>query len=1063
MNRKQRRAAAAVARQGADTPMMQADQNYVLAYRHHELGDLESAKAHYLRALAVMPDHAGCLMGLGLIALNHKMLDEAEEFLEKAVEQEPEEPGILANLAAAKLELEKYEECKQISERALAKNPNNYQALTNLSFALRHLGDAAAAIEPARRAVDMDPKQATGLVALGTALMKWEERTDSDVAEALQLLKSSYAINPSLVAACGGAALPELMLRNGQWAEVIELLTKGDHFDDDDPDKHRILGYAYDARQDYSKAVPAAERYCELDPENAHAFAALGATLMRAGRNEEAVSKLEKALELDPNLHVAKLDLCQAKQMLCEWDGLLELQSEVVEMMKEHGNFSGPFQLISMPNPAGSAANQLMCAKISQKAFLVQARRTKDGIRTKHPREKLNRKLRIGYLSNDYRQHATASLIAELIERHDRDQFEIVAYCYTLDDESVFRNRLKRSFHKFRYIRDMSDAEAAKLIEEDEIDILVDLKGYTQGSRTTILTYRPAPIQVNYLGYPGTLGLDCVDYIIGDEFLTPMDSQEFYSERIVQLPDCYQPNDRKRPLDPRLTRREDYGLPRNAFVFCSFNNINKLTREVFQVWMRLLQQVPESVFWIFTGSRTVMENLRREARACGVDADRLVFAERQALPQHIARMKLADLFLDSFPCTAHTTASEAMWAGLPLLTCAGETFSSRVAGSILTAAGLPELVTNSLEEYEAKALALARDPAALEELRERAKNCTSSPLFDTLSYTRNLEKAYLGMAAIYNDGREPEGITVRALDDSIHPDAQFTTSQENAMSAALLEKAKIAEVADAEQAPKHERVKFDICPLCYSDDVMPMGRADCSRHTLYKPQLPDMINWRMCKSCNHVHADGFFDAEAYSVIYPRTPPKELAGYDIERQRLNAAAIVNQVGRFVPAGNWLDVGFGDGSVLLAAQEFGYGTVGLDIRGDNVEAMKEFGIEAYELCLEQFNPAVQFDVISMINVLQHVPFPGSAVEHAARVIKPKGIFHLVLPNMATSVWEAMDKQKNNPFWADMEIYHHFTRDRLYKLLAQHGFGPVAYNISERFRCTMEVTAIKIPDGA
>lgn len=1063
MNRKQRRAAAAMARQGADTPMVEAEKNYHLAFRHHELGDLESAKAHYLRALATMPDHAGCLMGLGLVALNHKTLDEAEDLLQRAADLEPSEPGILANLSAAKLELKKYEECRTICERALTFDANNYQALTNLSFALRHLGQPKEAIEPARRAVELAPKQSTGLIALGTALMKLKERTDADIEEALRHLKTAHDIDPQRVASTGGAlALPELMLRNGQYSEVISLLNSSEAYSKDDPDVHRILAYAYDIRQDYAEAIESGEKYCELDPDNAKAHGALGSTLMRAGRSERAVSFLTKALELDPDFHVAKLDLCQAKQLLCDWDGLLELQDDVVSMMKEHGNFSGPFQLISMPNPAGSAANQLLCAKISQKAFLIQAGRSKESLRTKHPRSKLNRKLRIGYLSNDYRQHATASLIAELIEQHDRENFEIIAYCYSIDADSVFRNRLKKSFHKFRYIRHMSQAEAAKLIEEDEIDILVDLKGYTQGSRTMILSYRPAPIQVNYLGYPGTLGLDFVDYIIGDEFLTPMESQEYYSEKIVQLPDCYQPNDRRRPLDPRLTRREDYGLPKDGFVFCSFNNVNKLTRDVFQIWMRLLQKVPNSVLWMLTPSDSVSDNLRKEAQACGVDIDRLIFASRQPLPQHIARMKLADLFLDSFPCTAHTTASESLWAGLPLLTCAGETFASRVAGSILNAAGLPELVTHNLEDYEAKALALANDADALSALRKKTKACSSSPLFDTTTYTRNLEKAYLAMAEIYNAGQPAEGISVRSLDDSIHPGAKSPTLQETAMSTALLEREQVANDVTV-RLPKLERVKFDVCPLCYSQEVAPVGRAECTGHALYKPQLPDMISWRMCKSCKHVHTDGFFDADAYNLIYPRTPPKELAGYDIERQRLSAAKTVSQICKFVPAGSWLDVGFGDGSLLLAAQEFGFGTTGLDIRGDNVAAMNELGVEAHELCIEQFNPARPFDVITMVNLLQHVPFPGSAIAHAARMIKPKGILYMVLPNMATAVWEAMDKQKDNPFWADMEIYHHFTRDRLYKLLAQNGFGPVQYDVSDRFRSTMEVTAVKIPEGA
>ncbi len=255
------------------------------------------------------------------------------------------------------------------------------------------------------------------------------------------------------------------------------------------------------------------------------------------------------------------------------------------------------------------------------------------------------------------------------------------------------------------------------------------------------------------------------------------------------------------------------------------------------------------------------------------------------------------------------------------------------------------------------------------------------------------------------------------------------------------------------------RVDYDFCPLCYGNDISSLGQSSCAEHSLYKPQLPSAIQWQLCRSCQHVHASGFFGEDGLEVLYPQTPLKERAGYDIERQRLEAAKIVHRVARVAKHGVWLDVGFGDGAVLFAADEWGYQAVGLDVRADNVKSMETFGIEAHELCIELHEPDEQCAVVSMNNLLQHVPFPGSAVEHAARLLRPNGVFFVTLPNMDTAVWRVMDKERKNAYWTDLEIYHHFTRRRLYQLLLQHGLTPVDYNVSTRHKASMEVMAIKI----
>ena len=1054
MNRKQRRAAVAgKGRGGSDA----AHTEYVAGHGLHARGDLVGAKSHYMRALALDPDNSGSLLGMGLIAFGQKMLEEAEDFLRRASEVEPADPTIQSNFAAVLVERSKYAEAVQCCERALAADAGNYEALCNLSFAQRRTWKFAEAIASARKAVALKPELANAYVALGTSLVERPDKSSDDMDEALAHLLKAQAIDSSLTDKVE-LGIATVMLNRGDAKGVMEMLANRDSSEFSGTDYHRLKTTAYLAMQDYTNAVYAAQQYCAAEPELGNAQALLSVAMVNLKQYDAALQSARRALELDPELHTLKLDICQIRQLLADWDGLAEAQREVVDFMLETESISGPFHLISIPEPSGSAANQLHCAKIFQRRITSSNSNAKPLSKGK----RLNDRLRIGYLSNDYRDHATASLMSELIERHDRSHFEIYAYCYSADDESSFRRRLQDAFDKFIDVNPLTLEETAKAIRRDDIDILIDLKGFTQGSRGSLLIHQPAPIQVNYLGYPGTLAAEYVDYIIGDEFLTPLDSQQFYTEKIVQLPNCYQPNDTQRAVDDYLIRREDFGLPPTGFVFCSFNNVNKLTKEVFQIWMRLLNQVPGSVLWLLTVYDSVKINLRKEAAACGIDPSRIIFAPIVGIPAHIARMGLADLFLDSYPCTAHTTASESLWAGLPLLTCAGETFASRVAGSILIAGGLPEFVVTNLRDYEDTALKLAQNPDLLKPYRKKLERVSQTPLFDIATYTQDLERAYIQMATLYTNGREPEAFAVRDL--PAHPSLTKPTLAAEMPKMNIQElQSTVRAVASAQPTYIDARIKYEFCPLCYGQNTSSLGASDIERHPLYKAQLPPTMPWCLCKDCRHVFTEGFFNEEAYALLYPKTPANELAGYDAERQRLANSKIVHRVAQLAPHGIWLDVGFGNGSLLFTASEFGYHSVGLDIRADNVGAMKEFGIEAHELCIEQYKPNRPCTVVSMVNVLQHLPFPGSAIEHASQLLASNGVLYLVMPNMDTALWRLMDKQQKNPFWTDLETYHHFTRQRLYDLLAQHGLVPVEYSVSERYRSSMEVLAVKVPPKA
>jgi predicted O-linked N-acetylglucosamine transferase (SPINDLY family) len=409
--------------------------------------------------------------------------------------------------------------------------------------------------------------------------------------------------------------------------------------------------------------------------------------------------------------------------------------------------------MLTLPS---SSADQLRCAELFVgDQYPVSANALWRGVRYAHD------SIRIAYLSADFHQHATARLMAGLFELHDRSSFETTALSFGPADDSDMRRRLQRSFDRFVDVRMKTDQEIAELVRKLEIDIAIDLKGFTQDGRTNIFAQRAAPIQVSYLGYPGTMGAEYIDYIIADRVVIPHEHRRAYAEKVVYLPESYQANDAKRRIAERPPTRMEAHLPEKGIVFCSFNGNYKITPDVFDVWMRLLREVEGSVLWLIEASATAVDNLRREAGKRGISVERLVFAPKTDLESHLARHSLADLFLDTLPYNAHTTASDALWAGLPVLTCLGSTFPSRVAASLLHAVELPELITRSLEEYEALALKLARDPMLLSSLKAKlANNRVICPLFDTDRFARHIEAAYRMMWELWQRGESPRSFSV---------------------------------------------------------------------------------------------------------------------------------------------------------------------------------------------------------------------------------------------------------------------------------------------------------------
>lgn len=547
----------------------------------------------------------------------------------------------------------------------------------------------------------------------------------------------------------------------GQQDEAVEAYKKSLKYDPASFESCTNLGGMLYMLHQSEKSLAMLERAIEINPGFADAHHNMGCTLSGVGRLEEAIQSHRKALACQPDFLLTKFELCGLRQIACDWPGLEMESTDCLQAIYERSIKVAPFRVLPL---TGDPQIQLRHNRLhagDQKA--AKALTYHDYPLLDADRD--DRKVRIGYLSSDFHEHAVCMLISELLECHDRDRFEIFGFCYGKDDGSETRARAISAFDKFIPIVTMSDYQSARCIRDEGIDILVDLKGFTGDARSSILAHRSAPIQVNFLGYPSTMGADYMDYIIGDAQVTPMCHQPNYDEAIVQLPQCYMPNDTKRKIAERTPTRKELGLPEEGFVFCSFNNSYKITSELFSIWMGLLKQVEGSVLWLYEANKLCKANLQREALACGIDPVRLVFAPKlPKLEDHLARYRVADLFLDSVPYNAHTTANDALWAGLPVLTCVGEAFAGRVASSLLHAIEMPELAVDTLEEYEAMALKLAKDAPLLGKLRSRLNaNRLSAPLFDIKTYTRNIETAYLQMVKTYREGLSPSSFAVDDL------------------------------------------------------------------------------------------------------------------------------------------------------------------------------------------------------------------------------------------------------------------------------------------------------------
>jgi predicted O-linked N-acetylglucosamine transferase (SPINDLY family) len=722
-----------------------ADQLLQQALAAHRRGAIAEAAPLYRRVLEIAPTNNVACTNLAAIATAAGDFNEAEAMFRRAVELKPDAAEAHYNLGFILQEQGKLDAAIEVYRRALELRPDMPQACTNLGVALQHQGKLDEAVAAFRQAIAGNPKHADAYFNLGVVL-----RLQNHVDEAAAAYRRVIVLDPSHAAARNNLAL--ILSEAGELSAADVLQRQAVGLWPDYAEGHNNLGALLLDQGRPQEALDALRAAVKLKPDYPEAYLNLGNALRELGSLAEAIEAYRRAMELRPTYAEALAQLVYHRARACDWTDAGAAEPTLLSAVRQNAARIPPFMLIPT---AASGADQLLCARKWVEHFAVPEQQV-----FQHHAAPQAGRLRIGYLSSDFYNHATAYLIAELIERHDRDRFDIHGYSYGPDSGGSMRARLISAFDRFTDIDALSHRTAAARIRADDIDILVDLKGHTHRARPKILAFRPAPVQVNYLGFPGTMGAPFIDYIVADDFIVPRDRQTIYAEKLAYLPDCYQPNDTRREI-AAAPGRTACGLPAQGFVFCAFNNSFKITPAFFAIWMRLLQQVPGSVLWLLESNALVRRNLSAAAAAVGVDPDRLVFAPILPHGQHLARHRHADLFLDTLPCNAHTTASDALWASLPVLTCAGETFAGRVAGSVVRAAGLSELVASSPRDYEALALALARGPARLADVRSRLGAGRSNlRLFDMAKRTRDLEALYARMAEIWRSGRPATPITL---------------------------------------------------------------------------------------------------------------------------------------------------------------------------------------------------------------------------------------------------------------------------------------------------------------
>jgi len=697
------------------------------------------------KALSIKPNNANAYNNMGIALQDQGKLEEAVEAYNRALAIKPDHAEAHNNKGIAFQGQNKLEEAIEAYNQALAVNPDYAEALYNIGIALQEQNKPKEAIEAYNKALEIKPDYAKAHYNIGTTF-----QDQGKLEEAIEAYVNALAIKPDYAKAYNN--MGTAFQKQNKLEEAIEAYSQALAVKPDYAETYVNIGIALQKQNKLEEAIEAYVNALAIKPDYSEAYSHMGTAFQEQNKLEEAIKAYSQALAIKPDYESVRAINLHQHAHICNWDSIAKDVNLIPELGTSEKHVS-PFALLPLED---APDRHLIRSKIYAKAKYPEKILPLRGRPSKKPK-----RIRIGYFSTDFKEHPVAYLISKVLEQHNRDQFEVFGYSVHGSSSCAMRQRLERSFDSFTDAQLMNDKEITLKARQDEIDIAIDLNGYTENARTGIFAYRAAPIQINYLGYPGTLGADFMDYIVADRFLIPSKNQKHFNEKPLYLPNTYMPTDDSRVLSQKHMDRSDMGLPDGAFVFCCFNNNYKISPNEFDIWMRLLTKVENSVLWLRKSNQYSNINMKNEAQKRKVDPSRLVFAEKVPMDEHLARQRFADLFVDTFAFNAHTTMSEALWAGLPVVTKVGLGFAARVAGSLLNAVGLPELVTETDQDYEELILELATSPIKLAAIKEKlAANRLTQPLFNTDLYTKHLENGYQQAYESYYKGNLPQTIIV---------------------------------------------------------------------------------------------------------------------------------------------------------------------------------------------------------------------------------------------------------------------------------------------------------------
>ncbi len=713
----------------------------------HQQGHLIKAEGIYKRILQLQPNYFEVLHHLGTLFLQQQKYKAAVDIYEKALENNSTQPFSLNNYALALHEIKRYNDAITYFDKAIAIYPVFPEAYFNRGNSFLMVKEYSKAILSYNKALEYRPDYTDAYSNQGAAYLGNEQ-----FEHALLCYDKAIRLKPDFYGAYLNRGVIHRDLK--QYEDALHNFKKAILLKPKYAEAYVNIALVFKESGRYDDAIINLDKAIYNNPECAEAYYNKGNILREIRKYDDAIVCYDIAIALNPEDESWYLARLHTNMYICDWSTYTESIKKIKYNYNHHKIALTPFPLLALidsPSTHKEVANNYVETKYKEKKDISDIRR--------HPK---HLKIRIGYYSQDLKNHAVTSLLIEMLELHDREKFEIYAFSFTSGIQDEMSQRIKITVDQFFDVNHMSDKDVVMLSRKHEIDIAIDLSGFTRGCRTGIFALRASPIQVNYLGYPGTMGAEYIDYLIADKIVVPEIEQQHYTEKLAYLPNSYMVNS-KRLISDNAIDREPHGLPKTGIIFCCFNNNYKITPESFDCWMRILKQVPGSVLWLLESHPKAAGNLRQEATRRGVESERLIFAKRLLRhSDHLARYRLADLFLDTLPFNAHTTAGDALWAGLPVLTCMGESFAGRVAASLLNALHLPELITTTYDEYEALAIELAKTPNKLNTIKHKlSQNRLTTPLFDTPLFTKHIEQAYTEMYERYQENLSPEHLYIK--------------------------------------------------------------------------------------------------------------------------------------------------------------------------------------------------------------------------------------------------------------------------------------------------------------